>query len=157
MPEPAQEGHSHSTSHADGTNVPGHPALSPADVLAHGGWHPGYVRVLVVASDGDYGFALVDGNGDGAELEAEAWLWDSGQWMPGSSSGAGPLDEVESARSGGEIGPARYAYGRAPGRQAVTIGFEHRQHEVPVNQHGIWAFVKTATDPGTSEVPIRAR
>lgn len=150
MPGPAQDGHS------GGTSQPGHSTLRPADVLAHGGWHPHYVRVLVVASDGDYGFALVDGNGDGAELEAEAWLWDSGQWMPGSSSGAGPLDQVESVRTGGEIGPARYAYGRAPGRQAVTIGFEHRQHEVTVSQYGIWAFVKTASDPASTEVPTLA-
>jgi len=150
VPEPAQDGQSH------GASQPGHPALSPADVLAHGGWHPNYVRVLVVASDGDYGFALVDGNGDGAELEAEAWLWDSGQWMPGSSSGAGPLDDVQPLHTGGEVGPARYAYGRAPGHQAVTVRFERRQHEVPVNQHGIWAFVKTATDPASNAVPSLA-
>jgi hypothetical protein len=35
-----------------------------------------YAHVLAVASDGDYGFALVGGNGDGAELEAETWIWD---------------------------------------------------------------------------------
>jgi hypothetical protein len=37
--------------------------------------------VIAVASAGDYGFALVDGNGDGSELEAEHWLWQEG---PGS-------------------------------------------------------------------------
>jgi hypothetical protein len=37
--------------------------------------------VIAVASAGDYGFALVDGNGDGSELEAEHWLWQKG---PGS-------------------------------------------------------------------------
>jgi hypothetical protein len=47
---------------------PDHPALTEDDVLSHGGWHPRYARVLAVTSDGDYGFALVDGNGDGAEL-----------------------------------------------------------------------------------------
>jgi len=50
---------------------PDHPALTGDEVLAHGGWHPRYARVLAIASDGGYGFAVVDGNGDGAELEAE--------------------------------------------------------------------------------------
>ncbi len=134
----------------------GHPGLRAADVLARGGWHPSYVRVLAAVSDSDYGFALVDGNGDGAELEAEAWLWDSGQWVPGSSSGAGPLDDVGSLQTGGEIGEARYAYGRADGRQVVTVSFEHRQYEVPVSQYGIWAFVRVATDPASCGVPTLA-
>ena len=31
---------------------------------------------------GDHGFALVDGNGDGGELEAEHWFWHEGSWQP---------------------------------------------------------------------------
>ena len=112
--------------------------------------------MLAVASDGDYGFALVDGNGDGAELEAEAWLWDSGQWEPGTSSGAGPLDHTGSVQTGGEGGEARYAYGRAPGRQVITVSFEHRQYEVPVSQYGVWAFVQIAADPVSCGVPTLA-
>jgi hypothetical protein len=134
----------------------GHRGLRAADVVAQGGWHRGYVRVLAVASDGDYGFALVDGNGDGAELEAEAWLWYSGQWAPGSSSGAGPLDYVGPVQTGGEVGEACYAYGRAPGRQVITVSFEHRRYEVPVGQHGVWAFVKVAADPASCGVPTLA-
>ncbi len=42
---------------------PDHPGLSAHEVLARGGWHPRYARFLAVASDGDYGFAVVDGNG----------------------------------------------------------------------------------------------
>ncbi len=68
---------------------PGHPGLRPADVIARGGWHPSYVRVLAAASDGDHGFA-------------------------------------------------------------------HRQYEVPVSQHGLWAFVKVATDPASCGVPTLA-
>ena len=65
-------------------------------MLASGGWHPRDGRVLVTASDGDYGFALVDGNGDGAELEQEQWQWEDapggdGRWEGGSTSGADPL------------------------------------------------------------------
>ena len=56
---------------------PDHPGLSEEDVLGHGGWHPRYARVLAITSGGDYSFAVVDGNGDGAELEAEMWEWSS--------------------------------------------------------------------------------
>jgi hypothetical protein len=148
--DPAQPGDPRDPGHT------GHAGLRAADVLARGGWHASYLRVLAVASDGDYGFALVDGNGDGAELEAEAWLWDSGQWEPGSSSGAGPLDYVGSLQTGGEVGPARFAYGRAPGRQAITVSFEHRQYDVPVSQDGAWAFVKVASDPASCGAPSLA-
>ncbi len=133
-----------------------HPGLRAADVMARGGWHPRYVRVLAVASDGDYGFALVNGNGDGAELEAEAWTWDRGQWQPGTSSGAGPLDWVGPVRTGGRSGDAHYAYGHAPGRAAVTVSFAGRRYEVPVSQHGIWAFCRIPAGPGRYRGPTLA-
>jgi hypothetical protein len=124
-----------------------HPALTPDDVLASGGWHPRYVRVLAVASDGDYGIAVVDGNGDGAELEEEAWLWDDGRWTPGSSSGTGPLDTLGTIQTGGEVGDAAYAFGRAPGRRSVTISFGGQTFEVPVGPHDVWAFIKAGHGP----------
>ena len=121
-------------------------------MLASGGWHPRYVRVLVTASDGDYGFALVDGNGDGAELEEEQWLWDDaaggdGRWEGGSSSGAGPLGHLPSLVTGGGIGQAYIAYGRVPGRESVTVEFEQRRHEMPVSQLGVWGFIREAAGP----------
>jgi hypothetical protein len=124
-----------------------HPALTPDDVLASGGWHPRYVRVLATASDGDFGVAIVDGNGDGAELEEEAWLWDEGRWMPGSSSGAGPLDFLGTIQTGGEAGEAPYAFGRAAGRDPVRISFGGQTFEVPVGPYGVWAFIKAGAGP----------
>jgi hypothetical protein len=128
-----------------------HPGLGEGDVIARGGWHPRYARVLATASDGDFGLAVVDGNGDGAELEEEMWLWDEGAWASGSSSGAGPLEGLESIRAGGEHGDARFAYGRAPGRSSVTISFDHSLHQVPVGRHGVWAFITAS--PGAADVP----
>ncbi len=81
---------------------PDHPALSERDVLGHGRWHPRYACVLAVASDDGYGFAVVDGNGDGAELEAETWVWENGMWTAAGSSGAGPLDELGPVQTGGQ-------------------------------------------------------
>jgi hypothetical protein len=132
---------------------PDHAGLSEEEVLAHGGWHPRYARVLAVTSDGDYGFAVVDGNGDGAELEAEMWEWGNGGWDGAGSSGAGPLSNLGPERTGGYIGNAYFAYGSAPGRQSVTISFDDRLHDVPVSRHGVWAFIKIRTNPHGHEFP----
>jgi hypothetical protein len=122
-------------------------------VLATGGWHPRYVRVLATASDGDYGIAIVDGNGDGAELEEEARLWDDGHWAPGNSSGAGPLDFLGAIQTGGEVSEARYAYGRALGRDSVRISFGGQTYEVPVGLEGVWAFIKIGNGPAPRLAP----
>lgn len=132
---------------------PDHPALTAHHVLAHGGWHPRYARVLAVASDGDYGFALVDGNGDGAELEAETWIWDDGAWNGAGSSGAGALSTLEALRAADHADDACYAYGSAPGHHSITITAEGHHYEVPVSQHGVWAFVKIRTSPHSRELP----
>jgi hypothetical protein len=133
--------------------APDHPPLTEQDVLARGGWHPRYARVLAVVSDGDYGFALTDGNGDGAELETETWTWDDGAWTPGSSSGAGPLDHIGPEQTGGCVEDAYFAYGSAPGRRSVTIEFDGGDHEVPVNRHGVWAFIKIRASPHRRGLP----
>jgi hypothetical protein len=126
---------------------PEHPALTAEEVIANGGWHPRYARVLATASDGDYGFALVDGNGDGAELDAEAWTWDNGKWAGAGSSGAGPLDGLGPVQTGGQVRNAYFAFGSAPSRPSITISFDGRLHHVPVSRHGVWAFIKIRTDP----------
>jgi len=95
----------------------GHSPLTAAEIIAKGGWHPGYARVIALASHDGYGFALVDGNGDGSELEAETWAWRDGAWHGLGSSGAGRLDRVGPIRTAGQIGEsASFAYGSAPAR-----------------------------------------
>jgi hypothetical protein len=130
-----------------------HPPLTAEEVLAGGGWHPRYARVIAVTSDGDYGFALVDGNGDGQELEAEAWSWEEGAWTGRFSSGAGRLRDVGPVLTGGQVDGAYFAFGSAPGQRAVTISFDSREYPVPVNRHGIWAFIKVRTDPDGHGLP----
>jgi hypothetical protein len=133
--------------------LPDHPGLTEDEVITGGGWHPRYTRVLAVASDGDHAFALVDGNGDGAELEAEIWAWDGQTWTGAGSSGAGPLDTLGPSQTGGQIGSSYFAYGSAPGRQTITIDFDGHRHQVPVSRYGVWAFIKTGTSPGKPTFP----
>jgi hypothetical protein len=134
-----------------------HAALTTAEVVALGGWHPSYARVIAVASAGDHGFALVDGNGDGSELEAEHWLWHEGSWQPGGSSGVGPLDAVGPLHSGGHAADsAWFAYGSAPDQDTVTIAFDGRSHQVPVGSYGVWAFTGIRADPDWHDEPALA-
>ena len=132
-----------------------HP-LTAEEVLAKGGWHPRYARVIAVTSDGACGFALIDGNGDGQELEAEVWTWQEGSWMANGSSCAGPLCGVGPVRSGGQIDNAYFAYGSAPGQQVISISFDGRLYPTPVNRHGIWAFIRIRTDPQGHGLPTPA-
>ena len=134
-----------------------HAALTTAEVVALGGWHPRYVQVIAVASAGGSGFALVDGNGDGSELEAEHWLWHQGSWQPRGSSGVGPLDAIGLLHSGGHADDsAWFAYGSAPGQDTVTIAFDGRNHQVPVGNYGVWAFAGLSADPGRRDEPALA-
>ena len=41
-------------------------------------------------------------------------------------------------------------------RPVITVSFERRQYDVPVSEHGVWAFVKVATDPARSGPPTLA-
>jgi hypothetical protein len=135
-----------------------HVALSStADVVARGGWHPRYVRVIAVASAGDYGFALVDGNGDGSELEAEHWHWQEGAWQQGGSSGVGPLDGMGPLHPGGYMhDTAWFAFGCAAGQDTVTVVFGGRSHQVPVGSYGVWAFTGIWAGSGRPEEPALA-
>ncbi|MGB6455844.1 MAG: hypothetical protein WBH47_15315 [Streptosporangiaceae bacterium] len=121
------------------------PVLTAEQILAEGGRHPRYARVLAVASDGDFGLALVDGNGDGAELEDEIWIFGDGTWSGGPTSGAGPLSRVQGLHSWWPAKDVCFAYGSALGRQSVIISLAGQRHHVPVGRDGIWAFVKVLT------------
>jgi hypothetical protein len=131
--------------------------LTASEVIAGGGWHPRYARVIALASDDDYGFALVDGNGDGSELEAEAWTRRDATWGCRFSSGAGPLDGVGPIRAGGQVDEtAWFAYGSAPGPDTVTIAFDGGLHVVPVGEHGVWAFIATRSGRNGRDDPVLA-
>lgn len=43
----------------------------------------------------------------------------------------GPLSGLEILRTGGQIDDACFAYGRASGRQSVTVSFDGQRYDVP--------------------------
>lgn len=55
--------------------------LSADAVIMVGGWDPRYARVLLIEHEENNALVLVDGNGDGAELELEYWHRDHGDGL----------------------------------------------------------------------------
>jgi hypothetical protein len=52
-----------------------------AIAIAAGGWDPPYARVLDIQVDGDIAAALIDSNGDGADVNVDLYLRDiDGAW-----------------------------------------------------------------------------
>lgn len=111
-------------------------------VLRVGGWHPRYARVVALAQDGDYGLVLVDGNGNGQELEAEFFFRTDEGWTGGTSWGVGPLDSLPNQVFASWPSHAVYGYGAAAGEDTVTVVFDDQQHQVPVSSLGVWIFIK---------------
>ena len=98
-----------------------------ADAVIHvGGWHPRYARVLLIEHDEQDAVILVDGNGDGAELELEYWhRGDDGRWLGGSTSGYGPLAFLPTLRAW-NAGPFVAAVGRTQPNAEVTRDVRRR-------------------------------
>jgi hypothetical protein len=127
--------------------------LTADALIAAGGWNPRYARVLLIADDGHHAVILVDGNGDGAELEFEHWQREpDGRWYGTSSSGHGPLDGLPAAQSwhgGLFVG----AIGRAEPATEVSIAYGGWVYRRRANEYGIWGFVHAPDSADSREVP----
>jgi hypothetical protein len=127
--------------------------LSADAVIRIGGWHPGYARVLLIEHDEHDAVVLVDGNGDGAELELEYWHRESdGLWRGGSTSGHGPLDFLPSSQSW-DAGPFVAALGRVEPATEVSVEYGGRAYHRTANEFGIWGLIHAADSARTGELP----
>ena len=127
--------------------------LSEDAIIRVGGWHPRYARVLLIEHDDDDALVLVDGNGDGAELELEYWHRDiDGAWWGGSSSGHGSLDFVSSSESW-DAGDFVAAVGRVAPATEVTVEYGGRAYRRKANGFGIWGFIHAADSARPGDLP----
>jgi hypothetical protein len=131
-------------------------ALSPDVVIRSGGWDPRYARVLLIEEDDGQALILVDGNGDGAELELEYWQCHAGGWHPGTSSGHGPLDSLASVNTW-NAGELVCALGRGSPGSNVRIAYGGRTYSRQANNFGVWGFVHKADSPHAGEMPAVGR
>ena len=120
-------------------------------VIEAGGWTPAYARVLLIETHRDVAIALVDGNGDGAELEMEYWFRGDHGWTAGQTSGHGALDNVSTVTW--DAGPMVCAMGRGEPGDVVLIRFGDQLHERLPNEFGIWGFVHKTEKWFTGHVP----
>ena len=125
-----------------------------ADAVIHvGGWHPRYARVLLIEHDEQDAVILVDGNGDGAELELEYWhRGDDRRWLGGSTSGYGPLAFLPTLRAW-NAGPFVAAVGRTHPNAEVTVTYAGEAYRRRASEFGTWGFVHAADSPDTGELP----
>ncbi|HBW19917.1 MAG TPA: hypothetical protein DEH11_13385 [Actinobacteria bacterium] len=128
-------------------------ALTAELVIRTGGWHPRYARAVLIEQSGDRALVLVDGNGDGAELELEYWGYDARDgWQGGSSSGNGSLAELASVQSW-DAGEFVCAVGRAEPGAVVSISYGGSGYEREASELGVWGFLHDADSPRPSELP----
>ncbi len=128
-------------------------ALSDDVIIRIGGWHPGYARVLLIEHDDHDAIVIVDGNGDGAELELEYWHRDSdGVWSGGSSSGHGSLDSLPSSQNW-DAGPFVAALGRVAPATEVTVEYGGNTYRRTANEFGLWGFIHAADSERHGDLP----
>ena len=127
--------------------------LTADALVAAGGWNPKYARVPLIADDGHHAVILVDGNGDGAELELEYWQREpDGIWYGASTSGHGSLDELPVVQSW-HAGLFVVAIGLAEPTAEVSVEYGGQVYGRRANEYGIWGFVHSPDSADAREVP----
>jgi hypothetical protein len=112
--------------------------LTEDAVIADGGWDSRYARVLLIHELGDQAIVLVDGNGDGAEVEYEHWLLGSGGWVGGSSQGIGSLGH-RPIWTWGAVGGSGFVIGCTPDPKVqVTVEWLGKRSTAVRDAIGVW-------------------
>lgn len=134
----------------DGTDE----ALSAETVIRDGGWDPRYARVLLIEPCSDRALVLVDGNGDGAELDLEYWQRHraSGSWHGGDSSGYMGLDSLPPADSWSTEGCV-FAIGRADPASVVRVEYGGTTYSRRASELGVWGFAHDADSGRPDDLP----
>lgn len=129
-------------------------SLSKETILEHGGWNQQFARVLLVEEHSDQAIALVDGNGDGSELELEFWSRDSAnRWVCGSSSGHMGLDSLKVADTW-SIGTHVVALGKAEPGSEIRLSYSGNTYSRQANEFGIWGFISPVGPGPANELPV---
>ena len=104
-----------------------------------GGWDARYAVTLAVASSGDVAAALVDTNGDGADIGLDQYERDAaGHWNEIGSGSAGDAGSSWSPR-------LVAAWGRTDPHASVEIEYLGSRRPVVASPTGWWLFVAPAT------------
>jgi hypothetical protein len=89
---------------------------------------------------------LVDGNGDGAEVESEHWLRTDDGWVGAISGGIGPFDR-RPLWTWGWRGGSAYVVGCADPGQSVSVDWLGEVRSATANELGIWVCLFPEQSP----------
>ncbi|QNK80063.1 hypothetical protein [Nakamurella sp. PAMC28650] len=119
-------------------------------VITAGGWDPRYAVTLAVAWHQGVGAALIDTNGDEADVDLDLYDLDAdGVWQAGSSVGVG--------ESGGFLSNRiAVCSGRTEPGSVVDIEYSGQCHSVRASATGWWLFVTVAA-PNSDAFPTVVR
>lgn len=112
-------------------------------VINHGGWSRRYARVRLIVQDDDVAMAFVDGNGDGAEYEIEAWRREEGGWQEHGSSGAPGGGIIGSAL---RVGAIWCIAGITTPGSTGQVRWQGTTYECRANSRGYWGWVRRVED-----------
>ena len=113
--------------------------LTPDAAITLGGWDARCAVTLAVASACDVAAALVDTNGDGADIDLDQYERDAaGHWNEIGSGSAGDAGSSWSPR-------LTAAWGRTDPLASVEIEYLGSRRRVIASAAGWWLFVAAAT------------
>jgi hypothetical protein len=124
--------------------------LSASGVLRAGGWDPRYAVALAIASYNHVAGALIDTNGDEADIDLDEYVRHvDGNWYAIGSCSAGGEGTSWSTRVA-----ATWGHG-APG-EIVKIDYLGQSYSIGASPAGWWLFVMPSTeDPDApGRVPV---
>jgi hypothetical protein len=97
---------------------------------------------LLIVQDDDVAVTIVDGNGDGSELETELFNRGPKGWVDQGSSG-GIASGMGSVLKEGAV---TTLVGLAEANETVTVRFQGSTYECKANDLGYWGFVHRCDD-----------
>jgi hypothetical protein len=115
--------------------------LDAAAAISLGGWDERFAVVVAVAARDGVGAAIVDTNGDGADVDLDLYTREpDGAWVGGSSGNDGV---------GGGSWNHRVvtASGWASPGSTVTVDYLGERHQVTTAATGCWLFVAATAHP----------
>jgi hypothetical protein len=114
--------------------------LDAESAISAGGWDARYAVTLAVAMRGDIAAALIDTNGDGADIDLDEYERGAdGHWQESIS---GNVDE-RGAHWSSRIAST---WGQADPGAPVEIEYLGHSHSVVGSRSGWWLFIGPATD-----------
>jgi hypothetical protein len=114
--------------------------LDAQSAIKAGGWDPRYAVTLAVVAHGDIAAALIDTNGDEADIDLDEYERNAdGDWQETTSGNADDHGPSWSRRMVA-------IWGRAAPGHTVEIDYLGHDHATVASDRGWWLFIAPSTD-----------